>query len=46
MIRSTDHLLESLNLDTLDEGSSPVAGGDQEMKVLKEMNKLQDFEQN
>ena len=37
-------LLEALDQSTLDEGGNSVSKGDQEMKVLKEMNELQDFE--
>jgi hypothetical protein len=36
--------LEAFNKSTLDEGSAPVAGGDQGMTVRKEMNELQEFE--
>jgi hypothetical protein len=42
--RQKRRLLESLNKSTLDEGAAPVAGGDPEMKVLKEMNELQELE--
>jgi hypothetical protein len=36
-------LLEALNTSTAPEGA-PVSGGSGEMKVLKEMNELQEFE--
>jgi hypothetical protein len=36
--------LPTINKSTLDEGAEQVAGKDQEMKVLNEMNELQDFE--
>jgi len=39
-----ERILESLNRDTLDEGAEPVKGNEQEMRVLKEMNELQEFE--
>lgn len=39
-----NRLLDSLNKSTLDEGAAPIGKGDQEMKVLKEMNELQEFE--
>lgn len=39
----SDRVLEEFNKSTLDD-VGPVAGGDQEIKVLKEMNELQDFE--
>ena len=42
--KNRNRVLESLNKSTLDEGAAPIAGKDQEMKVLKEMNELQDFE--
>ena len=35
-------LLESFNKSTLDEGAEPVKRNDQEMKVLKEMNELEE----
>jgi hypothetical protein len=38
-----DRALDRFNQSTLDE-VGPVAGGDQEIKVLKELNELQDFE--
>ncbi len=38
-----ERVLEQFNASTLDD-VEPVAGGDQELKVLKEMNELQDFE--
>jgi hypothetical protein len=38
-----DKVLQEFNASTLDD-VGPVAGGDQEIKVLKEMNELQDFE--
>jgi len=40
--RLRERILESLNRDTLDEGAEPVGGNDQEMKVLKEMNELEE----
>jgi len=40
--RLRDNILESLNRDTLDEAET-VAGGEQEVKVLKEMNEFEDF---
>ena len=40
-----ERMLGEFNRSTLDE-AGPVAGGDQEMKVLKEMNELQEFENN
>jgi hypothetical protein len=42
--RLKNRLLESFNKSTLDEGAAPVGGGDQEMTLLKEMNELQEFE--
>jgi hypothetical protein len=39
-----DHILENLNNDQMDHVSSVAGGGDQEMRVLKEMNELQEFE--
>ena len=39
-----ERLLQGLNRSTLDEGAEAVAGKDQEIKVLKEMNELQEFE--
>jgi hypothetical protein len=39
-----DKVLQEFNQSTLDDGVGPVKGGDQELKVLKEMNDLQDFE--
>ena len=42
--KNRNRLLEPLNKSTMDEGAEPVAGKDQEMKVLKEMNELQEFE--
>jgi hypothetical protein len=41
--RDRSSTLDSINRMDQDE-SSQVGGGDQEMKVLKEMNELQDFE--
>ncbi len=38
-----DNVLQQFNTSTLDD-AGPVAGGDQEIKVLKEMNELQEFE--
>ena len=38
-----DTVLQQFNASTLDD-VGPVAGGDQEIKVLKEMNELQEFE--
>jgi hypothetical protein len=38
-----DSILDEFNQTTLDD-VGPVAGGDQEMKVLKEMNELQNIE--
>ncbi len=38
-----DSILEQFNRDNLDD-AGPVTGGDQELKVLKEMNELQEFE--
>ncbi len=42
--KQRNRLLDSLNKSTLDEGAAPVGERDQEMKVLNEMNELQDFE--
>jgi hypothetical protein len=39
-----DQILENLNYDQLDHVSPVAGGGDQEMRVLKEMNELQEFE--
>jgi hypothetical protein len=41
--RHRNQLLESLNKDTVDEGM-PVSGGNQEMTILKDMNELQEFQ--
>ncbi len=41
--RAIEQILESFNQQTLDAGSSPVVAGDQELKVLKEMNELQEW---
>ena len=43
--RQKHRLLESLNRDTLGEGTRPVARKEQELKVPKEMNDLQDLEE-
>jgi len=42
--RHRNRTLEFLNRDILDDGAGPVGEGDEEMKVLNEMNELQDFE--
>jgi hypothetical protein len=39
-----ERLMQSINRSTLDEGAEPVAGKDQEMKVLNEMNELRLYE--
>ncbi len=39
----TEKILDEFNKSTLDD-SGPVVRGDQEMKVLREMNELQHFE--
>jgi len=41
--RHRNRLLDSLNKDTVDEGM-PVSGGGQEMTILKDMNELQEFQ--
>jgi predicted peroxiredoxin len=41
--RQKNRLLNALNNDTMD-AAAPVGKGDQEMKVLKEMNEPQEFE--
>ncbi len=41
--RHRNRLLESLNKDTAPEGL-PVSGGNQEMTILKDMNELQEFQ--
>lgn len=42
-MRQKPRLIEDRNRSTLDD-VGPVSGGDQELKVLKEMNELQEFE--
>ena len=42
--RKANRVLHEFNQSTLDDVGPVAGGGDQEMKVLKEMNELQDFE--
>ena len=42
--KHTNRRLASLNESTLDDGAATVGKGDQEIKVLKERNEVQEFE--